>query len=150
MRFSHLVHIGAHELHRLLECVSVAGAGVENEGTQGDIRQQVWIIVNFIDSVKHGFESLDTFLLLNGTTGILGVAADLLVHREYTPENYVTRKSYHFPIILEIMARGRITTNNKQTKSNPKQIGFIFGWSGTHFCAVLKHYIEFESSFDFW
>ena len=63
----YLVHVGSYEFHRLIECVSVAGTSVQDDGSYCDVGQDVRIVVDEIQGVEHGFQSLDSFLFFDGT-----------------------------------------------------------------------------------
>lgn len=98
----YLIHVGSNKLHGLLKGIGITGTGVKYEGPKCDIRQKVRIFVDLINRVEHGFEPLDALLLLDGAARVVRVAAHLLVHGEYAPQNEVPIQADHLPRLQRI------------------------------------------------
>lgn len=64
---TNLVHVGSHEFHALIEGVRVAATRVENQPSEGRVRQEVRVVVDLVQGVEHGLETLDALLLLDSS-----------------------------------------------------------------------------------
>jgi hypothetical protein len=87
---AYLVHVGADELHRLIQGVGVAGASVQNHGSDGDVGQDVGVFVDQVEGVEHGLQPLDAFLFLDGSARKVRDTGQVFVHGEQTAEDNVT------------------------------------------------------------
>ena len=57
------------EGERLLQGVSVSGAGVQDPGPQRDVGQQIGVAVDLVQGVQHGLHAVDPLLLLQLAAG---------------------------------------------------------------------------------
>lgn len=124
--WAYLVHVGSDEFHRLVEGVSVAGASVEDDGADGDVGQDVRVVVDEIQGVEHGFQSLDALLLLDGSAGEFQATAaesgsrasrssaaaaavvrqhQVLVHGKQSAKDYVARNADQVVGVLALPLR---------------------------------------------
>ena len=90
---AYLVHVRADELHRLIEGVGVAGASVQHHGSDGDVGQDVGVVVDQVEGVEHGLQPLDAFLFLDGSARKVRDSGQVFVHGEQTAEDDVTRNA---------------------------------------------------------
>ncbi len=104
--FSYLVHVGADKLHGLVERVGVAGASVQDDGSDGDVGQDVGVVVDEIQGVEHGFQPLDALLLLDGPAREFQAASaavaghEVFVHGEEAAEDDVARNADQLVVLL--------------------------------------------------
>lgn len=121
--WAYLVHVGSDEFHRLVEGVSVAGASVEDDGADGDVGQDVRVVVDEIQGVEHGFQPLDALLLLDGSAGEFQATAaqsgpasrsssaavvrqhQVLVHGKQSAKDYVARNADQVVGVLALPLR---------------------------------------------
>ena len=108
----YLVHVGADKFHGLVEGVGVAGTRVQYDGADGDVGQDVGVVVDQVQGVEHGFQPLDALLLFDGSAREFDAAAadpvarhQVLVHGEQAAEDDVARNADQLVIVLLLLMR---------------------------------------------
>lgn len=76
----------------LFQSISIPGARVQYPGTQGDVRQQVWVAVDLVQRIQHGLHTMDPLLLLNFPTWNTSGAPGM--HRKKPSQSDVTLDLY--------------------------------------------------------
>lgn len=76
----------------LFQSMGVPGAGVQDTCPQGDIRQQLIVVIDTIQGKQHGLQPMDPFLLLQLATGFAVVSSR--VHWEQPTQRYVPIDAY--------------------------------------------------------
>jgi len=82
-----LLDEGLHEGQRLLQGVRVPRARVQDAGAQGDVGEQVGVVVDAVQGEEHGLQAMDALLLLQLPAGFALRAP--AVHGEEPPERDV-------------------------------------------------------------
>ena len=90
-RKSNLIHVRSDEFHGLVQCVSVTGTRVEDDGADGDVGQEGGIGVDEIEGVEHGLQPLDALLGLEGAAREIGIGRrrQMFVHGKQAAEDDV-------------------------------------------------------------
>lgn len=119
----YLVHVGADELHGLLQRVCVAAAGVDDEGAQRDVRQEIWVIVDLVYRVKHRLEPLHAFFLFDSPARGVTLTAYLLVHGKNSAEDDVASDPQQLAVSLRLRTerKARQRLQKQQERQRPRQ-----------------------------